>query len=294
MRFYFKIISGGLLTAFMLVLAVWAVKAPFSAADVNVVSSGVYVTVCGDGVAEGDEECDDGKHCYDGTSCTADADCAGIGDEVCIPRSGDGCSASCLIETGGSKPSEPQYVIFTEIRAHPEQRAGTTGTNYDTTYALAIYTPEDQNRELAYEHSELLSTNTSGVSNVYIVPPSDVTAGNYDAAIKSKAHLSRVLDNVYLQLGENYLNFTNTTNSSTVGSRTLVAGDISGAATMPGNMGDDVINSVDLSILLQRFGTSDTSGNNIRANLNQDSTVDETDLNILLGNLDEEGDLRNF
>jgi len=294
MRFYLKIITGGLLTAFVLAMAVWAVRAPFSVADVNVVSSGVYVTICGDGVAEGAETCDDGKHCSDRAVCTSDADCAGIGDEVCIPRSGDGCSAICIIETGGSKPAAPQYVIFTEIRANPEQRSGITGTNYDTTYALSIFTPDNLNRILRYQYPALLSTSISGVSNVYIVPPTSLTAGNYDAVFKSKAHLSRILDNVYLQLGENYLNFTNTTNVPTIGSRTLIAGDISGAATSPGTMGDDVINSVDLSILLQRFGTSDPSGNNVRANLNQDTTVDSTDLNILLGNLDKVGDLLNF
>ncbi|MBN2096733.1 hypothetical protein JW752_05075 [Candidatus Peregrinibacteria bacterium] len=293
MRFYLKTITGGLLAAFVLAMAVWAVRAPFSAADVNVVSSGVYVTVCGDGVAEGAEECDDGKHCSNRVVCTMDTDCLGIGDESCITRSGDGCSATCIVETGSSKPSAPQYVIFTEIQARPEQRSGTTGTNFDTTYALSLYTPDDLNRELRYQYPTLLSTSTSGVSSVYIVPPTNVTAGNYDAVFKSKAHLSRVLDNVYLQLGENYLNFTNITNSPAVGSRTLVAGDISGAATMPGTMGDDVINSVDLSILLQQYGTPDPSGNNLRANLNQDSTVDSTDLNILLGNLDKVGDLKN-
>jgi len=293
MRFYLKIISGGLLTAFVLGMAFWAVRAPFSVADVNVIS-GVYVTICGDGIPEGAEECDDGKHCSNRDACTADADCAGIGDEVCVPRSGDGCSETCIIESGGSKPSAPQYIIFTEIRANPEQRSGTTGTNYDTDYALSIYTPDNLNRTLRYQYPSILTTSTSGVSAVYIVPPVSLTAGNYDAVFKSKAHLSRLLDNVYLQLGENYLNFTNTTNLPTIGSRTLVAGDISGAANSPGTMGDDVINSVDLSILLQKFGTADPSGNTVRANLNQDGTVDSTDLNILLGNLDEEGDLLNF
>ena len=55
---------------------------------------------CGDGyVWEGKEECDDGKHCADGTPCTNSDECKGIGDEICKPRSGDGCSADCMIET---------------------------------------------------------------------------------------------------------------------------------------------------------------------------------------------------
>ena len=132
---------------------------------------------------------------------------------------------------------------------------------------------------------------SSGVSNVYIVPPTSVTPGNYDAVLKSKAHLSRLLDNIYLQLGENYLNFTNETNSPAIGSRVLIAGDIDGAGINPETFGDDVINSIDLSILLHEFGNSDPSGNGIRANLNQDNTVNQTDLDILLVNLDKEGDL---
>ena len=284
----YKKISGVCLAVFVLALAVWAVRTPFSSADV--VSSGVYVTVCGDGVAEGAEECDDGKHCADRVICSVDGDCAGIGDGFCKTRDGDGCSDVCIIETGGST-HQPQYVTLAQIRAYPEQRSGSAGSNYDTQYYFSLYATDDQNRQLRYQHSLLLTTNSSGVSDIYIVPPVSVSAGNYDAIVKSKAHLSRVLDNVYLQLGENILNFTNITNTTTIGSRVLIAGDISGTAISPDTYGDDVINSVDLSILLQQFGNSDSSGNSIRANLNQDTTVDQTDLNILLGNLDMEGDL---
>lgn len=46
-----------------------------------------------------DEDCDDGMHCSDGTtSCTVDSVCAGIWDELCKPRSGDGCSLICTFE----------------------------------------------------------------------------------------------------------------------------------------------------------------------------------------------------
>lgn len=56
--------------------------------------------VCGDGSPEGTEDCDDGTHCSDFTTCTLDSDCTGIGDEVCVVRDGDGCSATCAVETG--------------------------------------------------------------------------------------------------------------------------------------------------------------------------------------------------
>lgn len=289
----YKKILGVCLAAFVLTLAVWAVRTPFSSAAA--VSSGVYVTVCGNGILEGVlvgglETCDDGKHCADNTACIADVDCVGVGDEVCTPRDGDGCSSMCIIEGGGSRP-RLEYLTISQIRAYPEQRSGSIGSNYDTQYYLYFYDPNNQNRTLRYQHSSLLVTNNSGVSDVFIVPPTSITAGNYDVIIKSKTHLSRVLDNAYLQLGENTLNFTNITNTTTIGSRVLVAGDISGTGISPDTYGDDVINSVDLSILMQQIGSSDSSGNNIRANLNQDTIVDQADLNILLGNLDMEGDL---
>ncbi|MBL4634521.1 MAG: hypothetical protein JKY56_11650, partial [Kofleriaceae bacterium] len=53
------------------------------------------VTGCGNGVTAGDEACDDGRHCSNGTVCIDDGECAGIGDTICVPRSGDGCSADC-------------------------------------------------------------------------------------------------------------------------------------------------------------------------------------------------------
>ncbi|HEY3352169.1 MAG TPA: hypothetical protein VGQ83_02895 [Polyangia bacterium] len=58
-------------------------------------------STCGDLVvdyAQG-EQCDDGMQCDDGTSCTLPAACAGIGTGACLPRGGDGCSATCQIET---------------------------------------------------------------------------------------------------------------------------------------------------------------------------------------------------
>ncbi|MEK7643434.1 MAG: DUF4215 domain-containing protein [Patescibacteria group bacterium] len=54
--------------------------------------------LCGDGVTQSGEQCDDGKHCSNGTLCVADANCVGIGDGLCTMRGGDGCSASCGFE----------------------------------------------------------------------------------------------------------------------------------------------------------------------------------------------------
>jgi len=48
------------------------------------------------------EECDNGVHCEDKQECDEDADCEGIGDERCRPRSNDGCSADCQNELCGN------------------------------------------------------------------------------------------------------------------------------------------------------------------------------------------------
>lgn len=61
----------------------------------------VSTIICGDLRVIGDESCDDGRHCEDGTVCVEDDACDGIGDEVCVPRSGDGCAETCQQVEGG-------------------------------------------------------------------------------------------------------------------------------------------------------------------------------------------------
>jgi len=51
------------------------------------------------GFLDDGETCDDGKHCADRTDCTDNDGCNGIGDGLCKPRSGDGCSEACIDET---------------------------------------------------------------------------------------------------------------------------------------------------------------------------------------------------
>lgn len=56
---------------------------------------------CGNGFQEGaagsGEACDDGRSCADGQRCVISADCTD--GSTCEPRDGDGCSASCMLET---------------------------------------------------------------------------------------------------------------------------------------------------------------------------------------------------
>lgn len=295
MRKNTKKILAPALAFFALLTAVFATKYPASDAAVVSVSQ-VYVSICGNGILEGEsegvEQCDDGKHCADATSCTDDADCVGIGDNLCKTRNGDGCSATCQIETsGGGGGYEPpvQNVFISKVTAQPELRSGAVGTNYDVSFFFKILNPDNSNHSVLYSHSTLLNTDNTGV-NYTPVEVAVIQEGTYDVSLKTKSHLTTILDNVHLYPGENFLNFTNAANLPTIGSIKLTAGDIDGVGVDPGNLGDDVINAVDLSVLLQKWGTSDPTGNSVRANLNQDNTVDQSDLNILLGNLDKTGD----
>lgn len=56
-------------------------------------------SVCGDGIVQIGEECDDGGLCTgdDATACTNDSDCAVPGG-TCTARNADGCSAACNLE----------------------------------------------------------------------------------------------------------------------------------------------------------------------------------------------------
>jgi cysteine-rich repeat protein len=57
--------------------------------------------LCGDGIIQEEEQCDDGSHCSDGTSCTSSEECMNIGDWNCLPRDFDGCSFNCKLEGCG-------------------------------------------------------------------------------------------------------------------------------------------------------------------------------------------------
>lgn len=178
-------------------------------------------------------------------------------------------------------------VFISTITAHPERRSGSVGANYYSTFYFSIL--NSSSREIIYQHPSLLESSASGVYSTPIELPPSVVPGTYDIAIKTTSHLTKILDDVSLAAGDNHLNFTNETNSPTNGSLYLTAGDIEGLGTVPGSLGDNVINAVDLSILLHQLGISDIAGGN-RANLNRDLTVDQADLNILLDNLDKNGD----
>lgn len=184
---------------------------------------------------------------------------------------------SVLGEVGGAV----RYVV-------PEGRVGADYTNWDAQYYLYLKNPGTQ--ILVYKMDFLTSTSVTGENMNPILFPA-VSAGNYDVFIKTHQHLSRKLSNLALIDGLNVFNFSTTDNTlGILGPVRLLAGDISGAGTTPDTLGDNEINSVDLSILLNDLDAEDLVTRGIRANLNQDVVVNSVDLSLLLKNLDLQGE----
>lgn len=181
--------------------------------------------------------------------------------------------------------------------AVPELRVGETifvpgaepGTNDDTNFYLTIRSSDNNDDVILFTMPALETTDVDGThsSNITLT---GITAGTYDIGFKGAAHLTKVLDDVALINGTNTLNITQPDNSAPKGTQVLLGGDINGAGTTPATLGDDVVNSVDISFMSSVFNNADPTGNGIRANINQDNIVNSVDLSILLKNLDVEGD----
>ncbi len=181
------------------------------------------------------------------------------------------------------------YPTVTILYSTPQLRSGAPGSNDDTEFFITIRTSNDNDDVINFT-SGLATTGDDGSYSTPI-EMTDISAGTYDIGIKGKAHLTKVLQDVPLTTGNTVLNFSSTDYSSaTRGSEVLLAGDVNGAGTSPETFGDDVVNSVDLSIILGELDDTDPSGNSIRSNLNQDTAVNSVDLSVMLDNLDEEGD----
>jgi len=174
-------------------------------------------------------------------------------------------------------PSES--VVINSIKAYPEKRAGDVGTNYDTLFFFEVLNTSSE--EPVYTLPSMFMLNNSGI---YSVPIEliNVSPGTYDIRIKTPTHVAKSLKGISLNEGGNNIDFT-------IGSDTLKAGDINNLGFDPSTIGDNLINSIDLSILLHELGKIDFPNEN-RSNLNQDGKVDASDLNILLDNLDLHGD----
>jgi len=169
--------------------------------------------------------------------------------------------------------------------AAPEGRIGAEGTNWDGLVFITI----KKSGVTKFQMSEVTSTDVLG-RHLSPIDFTGVTPDTYDIYIEGHQSLTRKMSGVALVEGLNRLNFTQPDNSTATGTVRLLAGDISGATSSPGVMGDDVVNAVDLDILISHLDQDDPTGRGIRANLNQDPVINSVDMSLMLDNLDKEGD----
>lgn len=100
----------------------------------------------------------------------------------------------------------------------------------------------------------------------------DFPQGNYDVTAKTNAHLTRLLPNFEIGFAAD-LDFTEN------GANPLKSGDINLVD------GDDKVNALDMSILVNHWGE-----NHDRADLNKDNLVNSIDASNLLANFNDLGD----
>lgn len=173
--------------------------------------------------------------------------------------------------------------------AVPEGRVGSPSTNWDSNFYLAVRTADDSDNVVLSTMNNLATTTTSG-ERLTTVILDNITAGVYDVTFKGHQHLSKKLNDINLNEAVNILNFSQIDNSAPLGTEVLLAGDVNGDGTTPATLGDDTVNSVDLSLLLGRLDVEDPTARAERTNLNQDPVVNSVDLSLLIKNLDAEGD----
>lgn len=222
---------------------------------------------------------------YSGASTNYD-----IKAEIGHPGVGQSTSTNFVYDHGTIWFLSTTGVQVTVRWAVPELRVGATSTNDDAVFFLTVRTPGDTDAVVIESMSYLATTSVDGTYATTI--SFGVSEGIYDVGIKTNQHITKLIQNVTLASGTTtQLNFTNTTNQPGVyGSQRLLAGDVSGAGTTPATLGDDVVNSVDMSIFLSLIDTDDLTGNEVRSNLNQDVVINSVDLSIMLKNLDLMGE----
>jgi len=194
-------------------------------------------------------------------------------------------------------------IRYRVVRILPELRVGPPQTNNSAKYFISLGYGDDfldQNvfpatanllREKVIIKDQDLSQIGPDGSDNSVRTLSWLIDASYDVGIKTDQHITRILRNVPMsRYTITELNFTDPLNGPNLGDQVLLAGDINNDGLTPDTLGDDVINSVDISKLIQVVDALDPTRNEYRANLNKDEAVNSVDLSIMLKNLDKQGD----
>lgn len=199
------------------------------------------------------------------------------------PGSGMSTTTNYIYEHGVFWDQEQASTTATIKWATPEGRSGTAETNDHNTFFLVV-----RGGGNIVWTTPLATTSRAGTTSQEI----DMTIlgpGTYDIGIKTGQHITKIIRGAQLATGTNVLNFTQANNSATKGAVRLLAGDINGAGNSTSTLGDDVINSVDASLIISLLDVTDPTNDTYRANLNYDSVVNAVDLSLLIKNLDVRG-----
>ncbi len=200
------------------------------------------------------------------------------------PGSGISTSTNYIYEHGAFWDQEQASTTCTIKWATPEGRSGTAETNDHVTFYLIV-----KGGGSTVLITPLATTSHAGTTSEQI-DLSILGPGSYDIGIKTNQHITKMLRGVAIATGTNVLNFTQANNSSSKGSVRLLAGDVNGAGNTTSTLGDDVINSVDASLIISQLDQADPTSDTYRGNLNFDSVVNAVDLSLLIKNLDVHGD----
>ncbi len=199
--------------------------------------------------------------------------------------------------SASTEAGNPQIRV---VRLKPEKRVGAPYTNDAAPYFVSVRYGQDfftanpsttaPRGAVIYSQPNLSQAAANGTDSTPITL-SGLIDTSYDIGIKTDQHLTRILRNVPLvDATTTDLNFTDPNNGPVDAGQVLLAGDINGPGGSPSGFGDDVVNSIDLSILILGLDAPDLSHSAYRANLNKDDVVNSVDLSIMLKNLDVEGD----
>lgn len=152
------------------------------------------------------------------------------------------------------------------VSALPEKRVGSN--NLSTKLRTRVYDTTGTSLLL----TDIANSSSAGLRSS--IDFSSLSPDNYDVFVKGESHLTRKLNDfaLYSLLG--------TINISPNSSRYLLAGDVNGV-----EFGDDIVNSIDLSIVINDLDAFD-----LRSDLNRDNIVNALDLSALLNNLDVSGE----
>ncbi|MFH1946699.1 MAG: dockerin type I domain-containing protein [Candidatus Magasanikbacteria bacterium] len=163
---------------------------------------------------------------------------------------------------------------YVDIRAVPEKRIPNISLlrvlNRATSLKVKVYPAGVDRIEANVLHNFTSTTDDIGRIPYYLFE--GLSQGTYDFTAKGYSHLTRLLAGVELQYFA-ILDFTDDGNDP------LLSGDI--------NMteGDDEINALDISVLVNAWNTSDS-----RSDLNRDDEVNSIDISNLLANFNATGD----